>query len=234
MLLSLGGGILGLLLGVVGIRVLLALNPGNIPRVGPGGSAVGVDMSVLVFTAAVSVVTGLVFGLFPALRATRVDLSATLKESSGRSGTAFRHNKARGVLVVAEVALALVLLVGAALLVRTYVALRAVDPGFDPNRVLTMRMSLTGERFAKAAAVGELMRSGRESLESLPEVEAAAALLRAPGRVRTRLHHRGPAARRTGTRRGQLRPSRRTTSRSSGSLLRGRTFTEQDTTGAPG
>lgn len=173
--LSLAGGALGLVLGVGGMRALLALNPGNIPRVGVGGAAVGVDLWVLAFTAGVSLATGLLFGLFPALRATRVDLTATLKESSSRSGTGFRHNKVRGVLVVTEVALALVLLVGAALLIRSYVALRAVEPGFDPNRVLTMRMSLTGDRFARASTVGELMRAGREGLESLPEVEAAAA-----------------------------------------------------------
>jgi hypothetical protein len=120
------------------MRALLALNPGNIPRVGIAGAEVGVDLRVMAFAAAVSVGTRLFFGLFPALRATRVGLSSTLKESSGRSGTGCRHNKARGMLVVTEIALALVLLVGAALLIRTYVALRAVDPGFDANGVPTM------------------------------------------------------------------------------------------------
>ena len=75
--------------------------------------------------------TGLVFGLFPALEASRADLNLTLKESSGRSGSGFRQNKARSILVVAEVALALVLLVGASLLIRSFMALRAVNPGFD-------------------------------------------------------------------------------------------------------
>jgi predicted permease len=154
---------------------LLALNPGNIPRVGIDGAAVGVDLRVLAFTGVISIVTGLVFGLFPALRAARVDLSATLKESAGRSGTGFRQNKTRAVLVISEVSLALILLVGAALLIRTYVALRAVDPGFDPRHVLTMRMSLSGARFERAATIGQLMRDGRERLEALPEVEAAAA-----------------------------------------------------------
>ena len=139
------------------------------------GAAVGVDGRVLAFTAFVSVLTGLVFGLFPALRAARVDLSTVMKESAGRSGTGFKQNKTRAVLVITEIALALILLVGAALLIRTYIALRAVDPGFDPQRVLTMRMSLTGERFAKTATIGQLMRQGRERLEALPEVEAAAA-----------------------------------------------------------
>src|SRR5687768_6761543 len=175
MVLSLLGGALGLMLGMMGIRALLALNPGNIPRIGVGGDAVDLDLRVLAFTGVVSVFTGLVFGLFPALRAARVDLSATLKESAGRSGTGFRQNKTRAILVISEVSLALILLVGAALLIRTYVALRAVDPGFDPRRVLTMRMSLTGARFAKTATIGQLMREGRDRLEALPEVEAAAA-----------------------------------------------------------
>jgi predicted permease len=235
--LSLGGGALGLLLGTLGIRALLALNPGNIPRVGPAGAAVGVDMPVLLFTAGVSIVTGLVFGLFPALRATRVDPSTTLKETGGRSGASIRHNKARSVLVVAEVALALVLLVGAALLIRTYVALRAVEPGFDPNRVLTMRMSLTGDRFATAASVGALMRTGREELESLPEVEAAAASCCVPlqggfglgfiieGRPLEGPAHGG----------GSFTPiSANYFNVFRIPLLQGRTFTEQDTTGTPG
>lgn len=175
LVLSLIGGALGLVLGLVGIRALLALNPGNIPRIGQGGSAVGVDGGVLAFTVLVSLLTGLLFGLFPAWHASRGDLNTAIKESSGRSGTGFRQNKARALLVVSEMVLALVLLVGAALLIRTYVALRAVDPGFDSHQVLTMRMSLTSDRFGTAAAVGELMRTGSERLQALPGVEVAGA-----------------------------------------------------------
>jgi predicted permease len=237
MVLSLLGGLLGLALGAVGIRTLLALNPGNIPRVGLDGEAVAMDMRVLAFTAILSIVTGLVFGLFPALRAARVDLSTTLKESAGRSGTGFRQNKTRAVLVVTEVALALILLVGAALLIRTYAALRAVDPGFDAERVLTMRMSLTGPRFEKAAAIGQLMREGRERLEALPEVEAAAASCCVPlqggfglgfiieGRPLEGPAHGG----------GSFTPiSANYFNVFKIPLLRGRYFTEQDTTGTPG
>ena len=237
MVLSLLGGLFGLALGVIGIRALLALNPGNIPRVGINGDAVGVDLRVLAFTAIVSIVTGLVFGLFPALRAARVDLSTTMKESAGRSGTGFRQNKTRAILVVSEVALALILLVGAALLIRTYIALRAVHPGFDAQRVLTMRMSLTGARFENAAAVGRLMRDGRERLEALPEVEAAAASCCVPlqggfglgfiieGRPLEGPAHGG----------GSFTPiSANYFNVFKIPLLRGRPFTEQDTTGAPG
>src|SRR5439155_23581143 len=137
------GAALGLVLGVAGIRALLSINTAGLPRIGRDGMVVSVDWRVVVFAVAVSLATGIVFGLIPALQAARTDLSSTLKESAGRSGTGFRQNKVRSVLVVVEVALALVLLVGSALLIRTSLALRAVDPGFDPSHVLTMRMSVS-------------------------------------------------------------------------------------------
>jgi predicted permease len=171
-LLSLVGGTLGLALGVSGIRALLAVNPGNIPRIGADGSSVTADWRVVAFTVAVSLVTGIVFGLFPALQASRADLNLTLKEGGGRSGSGFRQNKARSVLVVVEVALALVLLVGASLLIRSYMALRAVNPGFVSQRVLTMRMSLTEPQYAKSAGVDQLIQAGVERLRALPGVEA--------------------------------------------------------------
>ncbi|MQA29605.1 MAG: FtsX-like permease family protein [Luteitalea sp.] len=174
-MLSMIGGALGLVLGIVGIRALLGVNPGNIPRIGIDGSSIGLDWGVLTFTVLVSFATGLVFGLFPALEVSRADLSSTIKESSGRSGSGFRQNKARAFLVVAEMGLALVLLVGAALFMRTFVALRTVDPGFDSRQVLTMRMSLRGERFARTAAVAQLMRDGAERLNAVPGVEVAGA-----------------------------------------------------------
>src|SRR5437773_7149937 len=104
------GGILSLALGVIGIRALLAVNPGNIPRIGADGSGVTVDWRVLAFTAVVSLLTGIVFGLFPALRASRADLSTTLKESRGPSGGGVRHvfhARTRALLVVSEMALVL-------------------------------------------------------------------------------------------------------------------------------
>ncbi len=172
-LLSLAGGAFGLALGMVGVRALLAINPGNIPRIGEHGTAVTLDWRVLAFTLAVALLTGILFGLIPALEATRSDLSATLKESGGRTGTSFRQNKARSVLVVSEMALALILLIGAALLIRTFLALRSVDPGFNAHNVLTMQMSLTGPRFEKTASVAQLARDGIQRIESLPGVEAA-------------------------------------------------------------
>lgn len=174
-LLSFAGGVAGLALGLIGIRALLAVNTAGLPRLGEKGTLVGADWRVLLFTLIVSVATGVLFGLIPALQSSRADLSATLKESSGRTGTRFRQNKVRSFLVIAEVALAVVLLVGAALLMRTSMALAGVNPGFDPNNVLTMRMSLTGPRFLKADGVDRLIRDGVARVRALPGVELASA-----------------------------------------------------------
>jgi len=173
--LSVAGGVLGLAIGFVGIRGILSMNPGNIPRVGLHGNAVAMDLRVILFTLGLSIATGILFGLFPALQASRTDLSTTMKESSGRGGTSFRHNKARSLLVITEIALALILLIGSALLLRTFTALRAVNPGFESHNVLTLRMSLTGPRFVKTAGVDQLVRQGTERLKALPGVETAGA-----------------------------------------------------------
>ena len=167
------GGGLGLILGTAGVRALLAVNPGNIPRIGQNGSAVTVDWRVLAFTIGVSLITGILFGLIPALDASRADLSTMLNESGGRSGTSFRQNKTRSLLVISETALALILLVGAGLLIRSFVALRAVDPGFDPHNVLTLRMSLSGPRFQTTSGVAQLVRDSVQRLGTLPGVESA-------------------------------------------------------------
>jgi putative ABC transport system permease protein len=159
-ILSLAGGVLGLAAGYAGIRGILRLSPGNIPRIGIGGSNVDLDWQVLGFTLALSILTGILFGLVPALQSSRADLSSTLKESGNRSGTGLRHNRTRALLVTIEMALALVLLIGAALLIRTFIAIRQVNPGFDAHNVLTMRMSLTGPQFEKPAGVTQVVHEG--------------------------------------------------------------------------
>jgi putative ABC transport system permease protein len=169
------GGALGLWLGLVGVRALLAISPADIPRIGEHGSAIALDWRLVLFTIFVSLVTGVLFGLIPALDVSRTDLSVTLKEGGGRSGDGFRQNKTRSLLVVTEVALALVLLVGAALLIRTFVALRTVNPGFVAHNILTLRMSLGGSRFAKTAAVNQLIQNAVQRIETLPAVASAAA-----------------------------------------------------------
>ena len=237
-LLSLTGGVLGLILGYAGVRWLLAINPGDIPRIGETGAGVGIDWRVLAFTLVVSLGTGILFGLFPALGASRPDLHSTLKESSNRSGTSYRQNKARSLLVISEVSLALVLLVGAALLIRTFVKLRAVDPGFNPKNVLTMYMSLTGDRFEKTAGVAQLAQLGRERLNAIPGVEASAATCCLPleggfglpfivvGRPLGKEDQTGGA--------GWMSTSPGYFDVFRIPILRGRDFTENDTASAPG
>jgi predicted permease len=172
-LLSAIGGALGLGGGIVGIRALLAVNTADLPRLGQNASLVGLDWRVVAFTVGISLATGLIFGLVPAIHASRTDLSAVLKDSGGPGGSAARHNRTRSALVVLEVGLAIVLLIGSALLVRTSMALGAVDPGYDTHNVLTMRMSLGGPQFVTAASVDQLVRDGVTRLLAVPGVEQA-------------------------------------------------------------
>ncbi len=174
-LLSVSGGVLGLVLGAVGIRALLSVNTAGLPRVGPNGSGVHMDWRVLIFTLLLSVGTGIVFGLIPALTSSRTDLATSFKEGGSRTGSGFKHNKARSVFIVTEVALALVLLVGSALLIRSSLALSRVDPGFDAQNVLTMRMSLTGPRWATTDAVALAIQDGLRRVDAIPGVDMSSA-----------------------------------------------------------
>ena len=173
-LLSLVGGVLGLGIGYAGVRALLAINPVDIPRIGEHGAAVALDWRLLAFSLLLSLLTGILFGLIPAFTTSRTDLTATLKESGSRSGSSFRQNKARSILVVTEMALALILLAGAALLIRTFATLRSVKPGFDAHNILTMEMSLSGTRFEKTAGVAQAVREVEQRVGAFPGVEAVA------------------------------------------------------------
>jgi len=172
-LLSLIGGALGLALGLFGIRSLLSINTAGLPRVGENGAAVQLDWRLGLFTAVVSIGTGLLFGVAPALHASREDLSGTLRDGTAASGT--RNARVRSGLVVLEIALALMLVIGSGLLIRTSLALRSVAPGFDANNVLTMSMSFTGPRFQTAASVEQAIRAGVERLQTIPGVVSASA-----------------------------------------------------------
>ena len=172
--LSVAGGALGLAVGFFGIRALLSMTPLELPRLG-GFSNLAMDWRVVAFALGLSVVTGVVFGLIPALIASRADLNAVIKDSAGRAGSGFKQNKARAVLVMLEVALAVVLLVGAALLIRTSIAIGDVDPGFNAKNVLVMRTALTGPQFLKAEAVDRAARVALERVRALPGVAAATA-----------------------------------------------------------
>ncbi|HEY1965975.1 MAG TPA: ABC transporter permease [Acidobacteriaceae bacterium] len=236
-LLSVTGGILGLLLGYFGVRALLALSPGDIPRIGEHGAAVSIDWRVLVFTLGVSLLTGILFGLFPAIAASRPDLNSTLKESSNRSGTGFRQSKARSLLVISEVSLALVLMIGATLLIRTFLAIRNVNPGFRSDHILTLQMSLTGDRYQKTLGVAQLARNGRDRLNAIPGVEASASTCCLPleGGYGLPFDIVGrPVQKGQETGAGWMSASPGYFQAFKIPILRGRDFTEQDSTGAPG
>jgi len=173
LMLSLAGGALGLVAGYVGMRALLTVNTADLPRLGDAGSLLGMDWRVVLFTVALSIATGIVFGLIPALVASRADLNAVMKDSSSRSGSGFRQNKTRSALVLVEVGLSVVLLVGAALLIRTSLALSTVNPGYTTENVLVMYTSLSGPRYQKAEAVAQTARLTLERVRQIPGVEAA-------------------------------------------------------------
>jgi predicted permease len=235
-ILSLTGGVLGLAAGYAGIRALLSIIPGSIPRIGTGGSNVGLDWRVLGFTMGLSILTGIVFGLVPALESSRADLSSTLKEGSHRGSTGLQHNQTRSLLVSSEMALAVVLLIGAGLLIRSFLAIRQVNPGFDAHGVLTMRMSLTGPRFANPASVAQVIHEGLRRIRALPGVEAAATTCCVPLEDRSQVGFRiagrpeGPASESIS---GSTRVSAGYFETFKISVLRGRLFVEGDERGPP-
>lgn len=172
LLLSALGGGLGVVLGLAGVNAVLTVDTAGLPRLGDG-ALVAFDWRLAAFAVIVSVLTGVCFGLIPAIQGSRTDLAAAFREGAGRAGTG-RHTVGRSVLVVAQVGLAVVLLIGAALLIRTAVALGNVDPGFDATNVLTMRTPLALPQYATAASAAQVVRTGVERVRTLADVEHAA------------------------------------------------------------
>ncbi|MCS6806173.1 MAG: ABC transporter permease [Acidobacteriota bacterium] len=170
-LLALAGAAAGLLLAVWAVDALTALMPdGMLPLLGE----ISFDGRVLAFTLAAAVATGLIFSLAPALHAGRVDVNQSLKEGSTSGRLSPVRGRLRSVLVIAELAVSLVLLIGAALLVRTFANLRGIEPGFDPRHVLTFQVSLSGPSYDTTAKVSDFYRRVLERFRSLPGVEAVA------------------------------------------------------------
>ncbi|NIR44189.1 MAG: ABC transporter permease [Gemmatimonadetes bacterium] len=168
---TLGSG-LGVGVAYAGTRALAALHPPGLPRV----ESVGIDPAVLVFSAGLALLTGLVFGLVPALQLSRTDLVGALREggdrgTAGREGRRFRRG-----LVVAEMAFSVILLVGAGLLLRSFVELRRIDLGFEPDRVLTLRLSPSLADYPEDAQVVAFYRQAVDGIEALPGVVSAAAV----------------------------------------------------------
>nr|MDQ3805976.1 ADOP family duplicated permease [Acidobacteriota bacterium] len=171
LLAALGGGA-GLLLAVWGVDILVGLDPAGVRRVGE----VGLDAGVLAFTVGLSLATGLLFGLAPALQASKTDFAETLKEGGRTGGGGPRRSRLRGALVVSEVALTLVLLVGAGLLVKSFARLLEVDPGLDPRGVLTMDVSLPPAKYAERHQIAAFYRQLLDEVAALPGVETAGAV----------------------------------------------------------
>jgi putative ABC transport system permease protein len=164
------GGMLGVLTAAWGISLLKLVLPDNFPRT----ADIHLDGPALIFTALASVATGLIFGLAPAVQVSRTHLTESLKQGE-RGAEGFGRNRLRGALVVSEVALALIVLIGADLLLRSFVRLQAVDPGFKPDRLLTMEISLPDARYPapqRAAFFSQLL----DRVRTLPGVESAGAI----------------------------------------------------------
>jgi predicted permease len=177
-LLSIAGGALGLALGYAGVKVLLAAAPAEIPRIAADGTGVALDSRVMMFTLIVSMCSGVLFGILPALAGSRTDLVVAFKDAGTASEGGWKNNRAQSTLVVGEIVLALVLLVGAGLLVKTFLALREVDRGFDPSDVMALDMTLTGTAFQDSASVARLATSASDRAASvgLPAIAATRGL----------------------------------------------------------
>src|SRR6185369_11860540 len=168
-LISLVGGAVGVVIAWWGTSLLIALKPENLPRL----QEIDVDLRVFAFTLGVSILTGLIFGLLPAWTTSRVAASEGLKES-GRSSTSSRaQQRVRSALVVGELAVALILLVGAGLLVKTFWKLRNVEPGFAPDHLLTMRVELPETRYQEVDSQTRFRRQALASIDSLPGVQSS-------------------------------------------------------------
>ena len=180
MMLALIGGALGLVLGRWGRDILLASIPQDIPF----WINFDIDLRVLGFILLVSLATGLIFGLAPALQASRVDLNESLKEGGGRGSAGGGHNRLRSLLVVSEIALALMLLISAGLMMKGFLKLQQIDPGFDPKNALTMRISLPSAKFENVqqqrSYFKQFYQKTIERVRALPGVESASAISNIP------------------------------------------------------
>jgi predicted permease len=168
LMLALLGGLLGFLFARWGVALIIASSPGDIPRL----DEVSIDGRVLLFTFAASLLTGMLFGLVPALQSAKVDLNTALKEGARRSSGTTRH-RLRRYLVVAEIALALVLLIGAGLLINSFKRLLDVDPGFNPQNVLTMQLYLPGSQDGMDQQKTAFLSQALERIRTIPGVESA-------------------------------------------------------------
>jgi putative ABC transport system permease protein len=177
-LLSAIGGALGLLLSFWLIELLISISPPDSPRF----SEANLDYRVLGFTLAISISSGVIFGLAPALQASKLDVTTLLKEG-GRAGESYRRTSARSLLLIGEVAMSLMLLIGAGLLIKSFMRLQEVKPGFNPERVLIASLSLPGAKYREDQQRVDFYRALTERLSALPGVEATGAGVNLPLRA---------------------------------------------------
>ena len=176
LLLAIFGGALGALLAVGGVKLLVSLSEDSIPRT----ANVKIDATVLAFTLLISLATGLLFGLAPALRTMKENLVNALKDGTRGGSEATLKNRTRSLLVVFESAIAVMLLIGAGLLIRSLVALQSVDPGFDPNNVLTMRVDLPMQKYKTGEKTSNFFDQLETRVAGLPGVEAVGTITELP------------------------------------------------------
>ncbi|HYO98619.1 MAG TPA: ABC transporter permease [Pyrinomonadaceae bacterium] len=174
-LLSLFGGALGLLCAVWGIDLMKAGIPASLARFLPGWNNVGIDAQVFWFTLGISVLTGVVFGLAPALQATKTNFNEALKDGGRTSGGGFHRNRLRGALIVAEVAISLTLLIGAGLMIKSFYEILKVEPGFKPESVLVVGVSVPPAKYEQKEVRAQFYRQAVERVSALPGVVQAGA-----------------------------------------------------------
>ena len=170
LLLSMAGGALGLIMGSLGAALIKLLNPANLPRI----DEIQVDHRVLIFTFTISLVTGLVFGVIPAMQASKLNLLTTLNESVSKVGEGKKRNRLHAFLITGEVGIAMILLVGAGLLIKSFYRLQQIDLGFNPANVATMRLSLPATRYAEPHQMHGFFNELVSRTEHLPGVESVA------------------------------------------------------------
>jgi putative ABC transport system permease protein len=178
LLLAFVGGAVGLLLGIWGTELLVKAAPLTIPRAGE----IGLDNQVLGFTLGLSLITGIIFGVVPAWQSSRIDLNESLKDSSKGAGAGTHHQRTRNILVVAEIALALVLLVCAGLLLQSFRRLQNIDPGFDAHNVLTMRVFLPELKYGEPGQAGHFFEQVLQRVAALPGVQSVGTTTQLPMR----------------------------------------------------
>ncbi len=166
------GGAAGILLAVWGLDALIALSPQDIPRL----DQIRIDGRVLGFSLAVSILTGLIFGLVPALQGSKSDLNESLKDGGRGATTGIRGRRLRNILVVAEIAIALVLLIGAGLMIRSFLTLQKVNLGFNPDNILTLRVRLSGSKYREGAAAVDFYKQLLQRVSAMPGVQSAGAV----------------------------------------------------------